>query len=301
MILSKDEYGVLQVWDGEKNYGLPYSLGSNRLLVYDSSITKMKEQFFNKEKGEPFSLDRHNKLYKNNIVGGSESFCGGTYEDLKKEPDMTLFNEEREKLLKSSLFSKLYQTLDEGKTRKRRMNEYDGEYDHDKRWEISPFSKAQKESTAVKALDINIDFSFNSDVRSEEINRYGAKVTAITNVLESFGIVVRLNLQNHGRERFSGLRDILKIRIRLKDYGEYLSPNEMLKIFNANFYRRMLFNKYIEVADSIGENLDGGFGQSLRTNKTLTYKKGELNLLSYRVTNMDDNKIFKALSEAIEV
>lgn len=282
----KDNYGRLTKIDKGDLYGLPANENKDTIhILYETSISKIMKDFTN---GRDNLKNNGNKERMTSLKQQQE-WRGGSIHNLFTTPSMKSFNKEREKIFKTKAFSKITTKLGQNKTRKRRLNEHDGEYDLDKKWEVKPFSKADKGFTPVKQLEINVDFSFSAGVSPEAINNYGVKVASICDLLESYGITTKLYIMNNlnGNISLGGNSVNQQTKILIKDFGEYLPKSQLVRAFSASFFRRVCFYGIIKTADMLGEVACSSLGRPFSYSKIIDSKDGILNLLSHTLSTED--------------
>lgn len=217
--------------------------------------------------------DHHsNDAYAMDFNGGltSEQFQNGYY-------DKNLFTEQRKKL--SSLRTKLEEKLEPvARTRKRVMSEHDGEWIQERQWELTPFANTRRETGGIlPTLRILADFSFRSGVDGRDIAKYGAFCWAITDALESSGITCEVILQNTSYMNWgkSG-ENKTRVRIKVKEAGEYIDTQNIAQCFTAAFYRRGIFVLKRLFGDSLGTKVQSSLAGSDPDSSTPIVSPGQV-------------------------
>lgn len=248
------------------------------------------------DKPEEFFKDKNNLAVVRENRGDTSSdvsFRGGKFADTFTVPDMAAFIKEKANLDKS--FSTLITKFASQPKRKRVMSEYDGEWQMHRQWEITPFASAARLPTLLPCLEIRCEFNFNASVDSSEINTYGTIAWSIVSLLESIGVSVKLSISNPGEQSaFTSDSTVFfssDTIIDIKNFGEYVAPSELAKVFKSNFFRRAMFTHIVVGAEANGLRVSSSLGSARSYSKYVEYKNGVLYL---RGNNM------KGLAAAVE-
>jgi hypothetical protein len=206
-------------------------------------------------------------------------FTGGKLTDIFKAKDLKIVEKHQAVLTKT-----FPETFTQVKSRKKIASQYDGEWDFDKRFEISPFQKRENVVSTRRAIKINAEVSFSAYVSIETINNYGAFIVALVNFIEKKGTTVELVLTKTscGAVQTKGREFIDKTEIKVKNYGEYLAKEEMLKFFSAVFFRRIGFTQIILASDYMKSDVDDALGMPFSYGSSFYFDKetGSLNIYS---------------------
>jgi hypothetical protein len=249
---------------------------------------------------------KSNKEYMHKVLREQEEFAGGTLEDLHKalkgDINMEPFRKARETFQRSALGRKLQEKISSHAMRRRRqMSEHDGEWDYGRRWELNPFHRAYKRPEPARTIEIICDFSISCAASADGINKYGATVWAISDLIESLGIQTRVLYLNHTTGLLnSPEEDTSKIEIELKKPGEYLAPSLLAASMTSVFYRRGVFALDIMEADATGYEVSWGLGRPEPKTSSIVFEKGKLFLGASVHTGYDD-KIEQELFKALEI
>lgn len=205
------------------------------------------------------------------------SFAGGTWEDVTNLKNMENFKKQLEAFKKNKLEEKITTKIDYSPKRRRYLSEHDGDYDHDKRWEIKSFNNSKKELLPITVIDVNVDMSISADTGSDEINKYGALVWSIIQLIESLGIQANINIINDSINSYDGGGNIT-LTYCIKKAGEYISPIALATTFQSVFYRRAIFSGMVLAADNFNKEIAYGLGRprTLRTNKHIWFENGAI-------------------------
>lgn len=223
----------------------------------------------------------------------NKSFCGTTYNEWIREiekPSSTLENikREREKIEKIGIEHTLKEIIRECvPVRKRRNSEHDGEWSLDRKWELKPFMRTDKDIGEAPSLVIRCMGGFNGMTDAEEITEYASKAGALSDIIESIGIKTRLSIVHDNQGRFSKTRDEITSKNRfeylIKDFDEYGSLDAMATCFHASTQRRTMFTLYALVAATNKWILTDGLGQSIE-HPLINDKPGEITV---SINNLD--------------
>jgi hypothetical protein len=240
-----------------------------------------------------------------------QSFCGTTYEEWIAEiekPSITLNNikREREKIEKSGIENTLKEIIRECvHVRKRRNSEHDGEWSLDRKWELKPFMRTDKDTGEAPSLVIRCMGGFNGMTKAEQITEYASKACALSDIIESIGIKTRLSIIHDNQGRFSKTRDEITYKNRfeylIKDFDEYGSLDAMATCFHASTQRRTMFALYALVAATNKWVLTDRLGKSIE-HPIINDNPGEITL---SINNLDsiirgDTSEIKKLMNALK-
>jgi hypothetical protein len=233
-----------------------------------------------------------------------DSWKEGSLESLEKnlagEIDLSGHMIERAKLEKTALIQKL-QTLsqDLNPRRKRRFSEHDGEWSYDRRYEIEPFQATYRAASPTRILEIEAHFSIAAFTGAREINRYGAIIWAINDLIEKAGVQTRIV----GRWHTSNITDDCSrdsnIEIEVKKPGQYVAPTLIATCFSSNFFRRAIFALDVASCDADGKRASCYLGQPIQQPKAIHFSKGVLTLspkVMGGITPEMEAEILKAVS-----
>ena len=176
----------------------------------------------------------------NSFIGGTRD---GLISDLGGQIDLAPFLKQKEKFMQSDLISKLRTKGALGKPkRKRFMSAHDGEWNPDRKWELKPFQDTRRVRRLNRTIRIACDFSINCGTKAEDINRYGAMVWALAEIIENAGIQVEViyESKSKGCDKRGG-RVVSMFFVHMKKPGEYMAPQNLAALFTSNFYRRLGF------------------------------------------------------------
>lgn len=250
----------------------------------------------------PFNIPGNQEMVSE-ILSAAE-FNGGSMQDLLDDfagkVDMGPFRSEKERLRKSGLLTKLKTTCqDLNPKRKRRLSEYDGEWQRDREWEIKPYQETYRMLTTQKTLEIRADFSISAYAEASDIDRYGAMVWALSDLIESSGIQTRIVMQCRvtGMDRESRQWSC-DSEIEFKKPGQYLAPSLLASGFKSRFYRMPLFLAEVLASDAAGFQVSSGLGRPIHVANKIEFKDGILKLspdAHQAMTDEVEKEILKAI------
>ena len=214
--------------------------------------------------------------YSTNESSSHESFAGGKWEDVTNLRNMNDFKKQLQEFKKNRLEEKIIAKLDFNPKRKRSLSEHDGDYDHDKRWEIKPFNNSRKEMLPISVVDINVDMSISCGMSAEAINKYGTLVWSIVQLIESLGIQASIKIVNDSRNISSNTDG--KIILEIKKAGEYMSPVALATCFQSVFYRRVIFSGIVLQCEAFAKSTCSSLGSPKvpKENKHIYFANGAI-------------------------
>lgn len=122
--------------------------------------------------------------------------------------------------------------------RSRRMDETDGDWQYDRRWEEKPFMRTIRQAVPSKVIRMDVNMCVSGGVSAADMDAYGATVWAVAQCLERMGRRTEITwIARNGDSN----RTRYTVRIPLKKANEYLAPSLLAATLNTNFYRRMGF------------------------------------------------------------
>jgi hypothetical protein len=193
------------------------------------------------------------------------TFSVGTVADISAPfTDFALYDAARAELEASDLMQRLMDAQDRVRVRSRQRSEHDGEYDHDRRWDIQPFQHRVVQTRPGRILKMRVFADFSAQVKGDYINRYAALVSAIIGLVESAGVRVQLDLDFGSRDFEVSGRYTMSLKVRVKNTDQYFNAGDLLKTLSSNFYRRVFFMGIILAADSVGKAAEDGLGMARR-------------------------------------
>lgn len=270
--------------------------------LFNSFKPNKKDKKYNIE-GRAITRNSNKDVFDTCLSPEYSTFRGGSLADLDKLPDMTEFNLAKNKLKQSNLYKKLDTIFHQTHVRKRKLNEYDGDYDHDKRFDVNPFQRACKGLSPVKKLTMNVNLSFSCGIGSKTIDKYGSTIAAICNLLESYGVLVEINMLGLGRGSLSNKSSSEQMHIdtiRVKKANQYLPVQSLIKIFNSNFYRRVVFTRKAIVAEFYGDSVDSGLGRPQEFDEYVGFSRGEIFIYSHSALDNQD-EFLKNIESALGI
>jgi len=203
----------------------------------------------------------------NQITTNDDSWCGGSLEQLEKDmagfKDLTAQKKAMAELSSSGFVSALDLAVEDVVPRRKRLfDDTEGDWMMDRKWEIKPFARTNKQNSASHVLHVDAMFSANCNTEAKAMNAYGAVIWAVVNIIEARGICVELNCVHQGQRLFGDSNECQDIRTLVKSAGTYLAPNLMAAVFQTNFMRRMAFAEHCIVADAFGKSVDSNLGKA---------------------------------------
>lgn len=257
------------------------------------------------EKWRGISWNSHNGGAMAGYLGDSRddsTFQGGTIADLRRNlasgPDMAPFQAQMAELERSG-FTRHFktETWQIKPLRKRRFSEHDGEWSYDRRYEIQPFQATTKTNTPTRVLRIRAQFSVSGAAHSKDIDKYGALVWAICQLIERSGIQTEIIWADDclGIDDSKVLN--ANIEVLVKKPGQYLAPSMLATCFSTLFFRRIGFAFIVASANTAGFASSYGLGRP-KKGHTVLFEDNTLHLSPSAVFGCDDElkaEILKAM------
>jgi uncharacterized protein YukE len=197
------------------------------------------------------------------------------------DKDMTAYKKALEELKKNGFVSKIKKQV-EGMIveRERCLSEYDGDYDHDRRFDPECYQGTKRAEGVGRTIKLLINFSLASSHSAQQIETYGAQVWAVTQVLEECGFLVdvTVGLRTEGlyysvdsnRDAFQGL-------FKVKKADEYINPKILAATLSTPFFRRAVFSIMHAVGNVANASaVSNGLGvcTSMTNGAPCVYQKG---------------------------
>jgi hypothetical protein len=206
------------------------------------------------------------------------SFAGGSWEDVTNLKNMSSFKKQLEEFKRNKLEEQISTKIDYSPKRTRRLSEHDGDYDHDKQWDIKPFTNSKKELLPISVIDVNVDMSISAGMSSESINKYGALVWSIIQLIESLGIQANIYIKNEVNRIDSNGNYSSNLNYRIKKAGEYISPVALATCFQSVFFRRAMFSGMVLACDNNFKQACYSLGSPKvkRTDKHVWFENGAI-------------------------
>lgn len=195
-------------------------------------------------------------------------FAGGTPKELdsalKGGQDMRPFFTMKDKLM-GTIGAKLQAELMKlSPQRKRKFSSFGGNFSYDRKFEPEPFVKFSTVKSGIeRTMEIDVDFTISAGMGGQEINEYGCLVWAIADAIEQAGIQTKISLEvNVSSVDCGGTLDS-KVKICLKEFGQYISPSFLATAMTSNFYRRLMFTLMAASARAFDRMESSGLGHCI--------------------------------------
>jgi hypothetical protein len=147
--------------------------------------------------------------------------------------------------------------------RKRSFSDKDGDFIHERSWDISPFATTQRvENLNIPKLTIVCDISFNSGVSSSFIQKHCMLVWVIVDLFEQAGILCSV-YSSHTNEGLANGFGRSQFLYELKKHDSYVSANSIARGMSAAFFRRLCFLQMINLCAFKEKDCSYGLGRPL--------------------------------------
>lgn len=233
------------------------------LFSHNDKKTEFKAdygQLFNYFKNTPkeeiiASFDKpHNRnLAADKCLNDDEnSWKGGPYQDLFKDVIVDT---------KKHLDAKSQQGF--VNKRKRFLSEHDGDYVHDRRYDINFMESARREKVqGSNLIKINAVGGFRANVDQKDINEFAKQVCEVVNYFEATGKNVELNLFYKKEQSYYGA-PVITTFITVKQSDKYLSKSDIYRAFSSMFFRYIGLCTTVAVSELCGKECSTGVGSSV--------------------------------------
>lgn len=161
--------------------------------------------------------------------------------------------------------------------RKRFLSEHDGDYVHERRFDINFMESARREKVLGNNLiKIKAASGFFASTSFESINDYAREICELVNYFEAQGRSVELNLNyvKSGLWSYSGGQ--VEIDITVKRPDQYISKSDIYRAFSALFHRTIGFGIFSMCAELAKKQVCSGMGSSVVEENRITVKDDEI-------------------------
>lgn len=231
---------------------------------------------------------------RDEMQGGQSSFRGMSAADFIKE-----VRGERQELQKALERARddlaktgIKETLQEGaafrKRRRRSFSEHDGDWDHDRRWDCTPFQGIKSDRKEFPFVEFIFPTANSSGVSKEQITEFGSRCLALAEIMETAGYRVAITGEEWGGNRNAtprgetfeaiwksvggnGMPDgtISITRFLIREANDYGDIQSMALFGSSEFYRRCIFSlcyNTVHYNHALGKemeklNCESGYGE----------------------------------------
>lgn len=245
------------------------------LFSYNDKKTEFKSdygQLFNYFKNTPkeeiiSSFDKNKSSIRNACLNDHPDFKGGYFQDIFKDVIIDT---------KSQLDAKPTSGLIN--KRKRFLSEHDGDYVHDRRYDINFMESARREKIqGSNLIKINACASFSARIKSGQINEYAKEICELVNYFEAQGRSVELNMTYKMNRIFSGA-PFITAQITIKQPDKYLSKADIYRAFSSVFFRHVGFSVITTLAEINNRDVDRSLGVPVVQEGKIEITDNEINI-----------------------
>lgn len=245
---------------------------------YNDKKTEFKSdygQLFNYFKNTPkekiassFSVQTNARSILRDCLNDSPDFKGGYFQDIFKDVIIDT---------KSGLDGvKPAQNL--VNKRKRFLSEHDGDYVHDRRYDINFMESARREKIqGSNLIKINACASFSAKIKSGQINEYAKEICELVNYFEAQGRSVELNM-TYKMNRIFNNAPFITAHITIKQPDKYLSKADIYRAFSSVFFRHVGFSVITTLAEIHNQDVDSGLGVPVVQEGKIEITDNEINI-----------------------
>lgn len=210
-------------------------------------------------------------------------FAKGTRKELENhlsgQIDLTRYKAPLAELESKGMLRKLRREIERVAPKRRlKLHDTDGDWSYDKRFDDKPFVHLTKTPSRVKTLEIRCHFSVAWHVDAESINKFGALVWAVCQVVEAAGFQARIvyHFQTNSLINQNGYGG--DVQVELKKSGSYIAPSFLASAFQALFHRRAAFSLQTVAADACSKAISSGQGLVVSAPKPIQFSEGVLDI-----------------------
>lgn len=278
-----------------------HTIDKKKKHIYSKTSLSNLYADFLRESSEPrLKTPNAKQIFRDVTSNAHDSWRGGSLSELERafegKRDISGVLKAKENM--GSITRELNTGLQFLPKRRRTLSEYDGDWDFDRKWDIAPFSGAQKQASATKCLNLIVEFSAGAGTDSKQLDRYGAFIVALIETIEASGITVELTMRYDMRDMSrSGLSSTLDIV--LKKHGEYISTQALASSFWSNFFRRVGFYGLIAQVEAYGDEPATHLGYTNFKSKQVYASQGELKLSPIGFNIPDAAKLIEGIKQAL--
>lgn len=217
-----------------------------------------------------FGLSHNKNILRSRCLNDSPRFKGGVFADIFADVVIDT---------KKHLDVKPIQGF--VNKRKRFLSEHDGDYVHDRRYDINFMESARREKVAGNNLiRINACASFNCNISSEKINNYAREICELVNYFEAQGRSVELNL-SYKNERAYRNAPMITALITVKRPDHYISKADIYRAISSLFFRHIGFSVFVLMADVSGKDVDSNLGRTPEDKVKIEVTPDQININGY--------------------
>lgn len=214
-----------------------------------------------------FDNNQNKKMINSQCLNDNISFKGGRYDDMFKD---VLIDTKKELDVKpvQNFVNK----------RKRFLSEHDGDYVHDRRYDINFMESARREKVqGSNLIKINACGTFSARIESYQIDAYAKEICELVNYFEAQGRSVELNMIYKSNRNFSGA-PLIKTFVTVKQPDKYLSKSDIYRAFSSIFFRHIGFCTIVATADFNKKEVDHALGVPLVLENKIDITETEINI-----------------------
>ena len=263
-----------------KHKGLDFALEGNTIKLNTTSNALLSAFLAKPKFSSRYSTST--RLFDEYSSDKRVAFCGGSMADLssaaKGQRDISGVLEQKAALAKSGALKALNTGMATTNRRRRVMSDLDGEWDMDRRWDIAPFFATQKQPMPVRALKLIAHFGANCTASAKNLDKYGAFLAALVEIIESRGVTVDLVCRIKARQVTGASRKTVQADIQVKKCGEYISTQKLATVFWTNYFRRAVFFALMAASEFVGEDVCSSLGKADHSDKVVKASSGVLEI-----------------------
>lgn len=214
-----------------------------------------------------FEIFANQNSIRSKCLNDHHDFKGGYFQDIFKDVIIDT---------KKELDVKPTQNL--VNKRKRFLSEHDGDYVHDRRFDINFMESARREKAqGSNLIKINACASFSVRIKYRQINEYAKEICELVNYFEAQGRSVELNM-TYKMNRIFYNAPFISAFITIKQPDKYLSKSDIYRAFSSVFFRHIGFSVITTLAEINGKEVDSGLGVPVVQEGKIEITDNEINI-----------------------
>jgi hypothetical protein len=128
------------------------------------------------------------------------------------------------------------------KKRRRAVSEHDGDFNLDRKWDITPFDTTLMAKKEFPYIEICFPMTMTQHASREDLSSFTAKCLALAEVLEGAGYRIAITGESwHLMKTINGEERNELVRYRIREANEYGDIQSLATYASCEFFRRVMF------------------------------------------------------------
>jgi hypothetical protein len=249
-------------------------------LLHISMRAQSWRELVSKENASLFPINGNR--FKSSILDNDEDFRGGSLAQFEEETlgniNLEPYQSAMDSLLEGPLAEKLLSLKDAiNSDLDFCFSDCEGEFDFSRRFEERPFIMYRQDKREDKIIEIRCNLTFASGVSAAHIQKFGAFIWAICQIIESAGKQARIVGVYKSHEIINN-SIATEIEAIIKESDEYITPVFLASCLSTGFVRRALFAGLISAAELLADSVHYGLGRCEFSKTKIDYDNGVLSV-----------------------